>query len=29
MSHTRRVLKVEDVVNVGESIQVMIKELDT
>jgi small subunit ribosomal protein S1 len=28
MSHTRRVLKVEDVVNVGESIQVMIKELD-
>jgi small subunit ribosomal protein S1 len=29
MSHTRRVLKAEDVVNVGESIQVMIKELDT
>jgi small subunit ribosomal protein S1 len=29
MSHTRRVLKAEEVVNVGESIQVMIKELDT
>jgi small subunit ribosomal protein S1 len=29
MSHTRRVLKVEDVVTAGESIQVMIKELDT
>jgi small subunit ribosomal protein S1 len=29
MSHTRRVMKVEDVVTVGESIQVMIKELDT
>jgi small subunit ribosomal protein S1 len=29
MSHTRRVLKVEDVVTVGESIQVMIKDLDT
>jgi small subunit ribosomal protein S1 len=29
MSHTRRVLKVEDVVTAGESIQVMIRELDT
>jgi small subunit ribosomal protein S1 len=29
MSHTRRILKVEDVVTAGEYIQVMIKELDT
>jgi small subunit ribosomal protein S1 len=29
MSHTRRIVKVEDVVTAGESIQVMIKDLDT
>jgi len=29
MSHIRRVLKVEDVVNAGDLIQVMIKEMDT
>jgi small subunit ribosomal protein S1 len=29
MSHTRRVLKVEDVVTAGDLIQVIIKELDT
>ncbi len=29
MSHTRRVLKVEDVVTTGHLIQVMIKEMDT